>query len=153
MKKSKKLHLTKRLLGQANKIAVKILANKKPKKISGSLDQVLLKRILKTIEKTKIHNGHKIRWRLKRQRCFGLIIRTRHNCKEFCPITFYCFVKTGVYFRLDQTDKATHYSDIPNGIRAEIADASDNLGSPTLRRRLLQATGLLKQAGELGEKT
>ncbi len=111
-------------------------------KIKTALDLILLKRILKTIKKTKVLNEHKVRWLLEDNEPWGSALRARCNRREFCPITFYCFVKTGVYFRIDQTDRAVVHCDIPNDIHGEINDAADDVGDPELRQRLLQTTGL-----------
>lgn len=120
----------------------------------GSLDRITINRIFETIKRVKMVQRSTVRWVLEKDPVThtNSLVRARIGFKLFCPITFYCFVKTGERFFVEETDKAANESDVPNAIRGEIDDAADNVGSPVFRRRLLQATNLLEKAKKNGEE-
>ena len=112
--------------------------------------------ILRTIERRKIVRGKKVRWFLDGEDLelgsLSHCVRAKISQGIICPVTFYCFVKTGKFYHANQTDKAAKHSNMVNLVRSEIVDASDAYLGGVLRKKLLQASGLLQQARANGEK-
>ena len=117
---------------------------------------VTVEDILKVIEKRKVVKGKKVKWFLDHENLQSkhppVLIRAKIRKREFCPITFYCFAKTGKFFSPAGTNLAAKRCNIPNRRHDSIVRAADNLAHPIIRKKLLQATGLLEKARKNGEK-
>ena len=110
------------------------------------------KDILEIIQKRKAAKGKKIRWFLD-STTSGKLIRARIGQRIFCPITFYCYLTTGRFFNEFypfSAGRRSHiaYDEICKMIR--VADHADH--DKVLRKKLLRATNLLKQARKNGEQ-
>lgn len=112
---------------------------------------VTIKDILETIKKRKVAKGKKIRWFLD-STTFGKLIRARIGQRIFCPITFYCYLTTGRFFNEFHPFSAGRRSHMADNEICKMIRAADHSDpDKILRKKLLRATNLLKQARKNGE--
>lgn len=62
--------------------------------------------------------------------------------KSFDPITAVAHAISGKYFQVQNYDKANRYLKLHSDTLESLAAASDNAGSPVVRKRLCSALGL-----------
>ena len=71
-------------------------------------------------------------------------IRARHIAlygekATFCPVTAYCFAKTGQFYHMHQWGSAAQAANLPHGLAQDIVSAADNLSGhlPEVRQELM----------------
>jgi len=98
--------------------------------------------IFKTLGRRKIIGGKKIQWKFE----YHTHIRAMIDSKCFCPITLYCFIKTGKFFDQMRFSDAARKCGIPQKTAYMIAGAADvSFGNPRtlkIRKRLLKISHL-----------
>ena len=123
--------------------------NLKPKEVIRRAKVTVTSRdILKILEKTKTIRDRKVKWVLDDYHA----IRTTIYRREFCPVTFYGYIKTGKFVKITDVHLIAKRCGIPSRVCDEVTNAADQINFPALRKKLLKATGLLEQARKNGEK-
>ena len=99
---------------------------------------VTVKDILKTLEKTKTVRGKKVKWIID----VCQAIRTTIGRREFCPLTFYGYLKTDKFVKVGNVYLIAERCGIPSRVFDAVFNAADHIDFLALRKKLLKATGL-----------